>query len=398
MSNKPEWAKSKREKENAARVAAGEKPRRRRWPWIVLVLIVLAAIIAGVVIAGQQPAEEAQPVEDTAALALQLLPQEVTELEPMTLEHTIKVTGSLNPERQTQLSSQVSAPVVAVLARPGDEVQQGDTLVQMQTRTLENQLEQATSTAAATRVQLQLAQSQLERTQNLIERGLSPTSGLDEAQSSVDAQQANLAALEAQVAAAEIAIDNATVRAPFTGTISDRAVEPGQVVQPGSPLLTLVDLDTVQLEGSAPVGQSTRIRSGQRVNVSVEGLARTFVGTVERLNPVATAGTRSIPVYIELNNEDGLLRGGMFATGQIIVETLDEAIAVPPDAVREDAQGLYVLKLVENVVERQSVETGGEWNQGNLVAVTAGLSAGDRVVTAPLAQVEPGDPVEVMEP
>ena len=396
-STKPDWAQSKHDKANAARIAAGQKPRRRKGPWIVLAVIVLA--IAGYFLwQSQQPAPAPVVEAEPAAPVMQLNSGEITTLEPQTLQQAVKVTGSLAPQRQTQVATQVSGRVVAVMVRPGDTVGEGDVLLQLDTESLQIQLDQQTSTAAATRAQLVLAESQLVRTTDLIERGLAATSGIEQAQSSADALRANLAALEGQVEAARIALGNATVKAPMAGVISERTVEPGQTVQQGSPLLTIVDLDELEMQASAPVGSSALIKTGQAVTITVEGLPnRSFDGVVERVNPVAVAGTRTIPVYVSLDNAEGLLRGGMFAVGQIIVAEQADALAVPKAAIREDAEGFYVLKRDADKVMRQAVEQGESWNGGALVAIISGLAASDVVVTAPLTQLEPGDAVELVE-
>ncbi|WP_127754161.1 efflux RND transporter periplasmic adaptor subunit [Devosia sp. 1566] len=395
---KPEWAQSKRERDNAARETAGLKPRRRLGPWIVLALLVLGGVGYFLWMRAQPAPVEQAPVAEAAEPVMQLNPLEITQVEPQTLQQLVKVTGSLAPQRQTQLGSQVAGRVVAVLARPGDTVNEGDVLMQLDTESLQIQLDQQTNTAEATRAQLQLAESQLARTTDLIQRGLSASSGLEEAQSSVDALRANLAALEGQVEAARIAVQNATLRASMSGIISERAVEPGQTVQPGTPLFTIVDLSQMEMDAAAPVGASSLVAAGQPVLINVEGFGdRTFDGTVDRVNPVAVAGTRTIPVYIGLDNPDGLLRGGMFATGQIVVAEAVDALAVPTGAVREDAEGFFLLKVEGDHVVRQAIEQGSTWNGGRLVQITAGLQPGDMIVTAPLSQLQPGNRVEMVE-
>ena len=398
--SKPEWAQSKREKDNAARVSAGLKPRRR-WPWMMLALIVIVIVIAaatGWYVVNQRQAPAPVAEAEVAAPVMQINPSEITTIQPQTLSRTVRVTGSLAPQRQTQLATQVSGQVVAVMARPGDAVSEGDVLLQLDTESLRIQLDQQTSTAEATRAQLVLAESQLSRTTDLIARGLTAASGIEQVQSSADALRANLAALEGQVEAARIALQNATLKAPMDGIISERNVSTGQTVQQGATLFTIVDLATLELNASAPVGSSAQLARGQAVSVSVEGLpGQTFAGVVDRINPIAMAGTRTIPVYIVLENEQDLLRGGMFATGQIVIAERLDAFAVPEAAIREDAKGFFVLKLADGKVVRQSVEQGESWNGNRLVEIVSGLAAGDVVVTAPLMQLQPDDLVEMVE-
>jgi membrane fusion protein (multidrug efflux system) len=400
-SDKPEWAKTRREREREALAAAG-LTRRRRWPWILLVLVILAAVAAAVFFMGQgqQPAAPEAPAEEQPAetpTVMQLRQDEVLTVEPQRLENLVRITGSIAPVHQTQVSSEVNGQIADVLVRAGDRVEEGDVLVQVDISNLELQLNQARATAEATRAQLSTAENELARTQDLISRGLAPSSGLEQAQGTVNQLRASLVALEQQVAGAENALANATVTAPLTGIVSVRAVEPGQTVAAGTPLVTVVDLSSVEVVAAAPVGTAAQIERGQTVRITVEGLAgRTFEGEVDRINPVAQEGTRTIPVYVALDNADGLLRGGMFATGNIVVEAIDGAIAVPATAIREDAEGTHVLKLEGETVVRQPVELGEVWSTNRLTEIRSGLAAGDVIVSALLPQLVPGTRIQML--
>ena len=195
---------------------------------------------------------------------------------------------------------------------------------------------------------------------------------------------------------AEIALQNATVTAPFAGIISSRAVEPGQAIGAGVPLLGLVDLSKLQMDAAAPVSAAALIAAGQDVTIAVDGVAsRTFAGTVDRINPLAIQGTRSIGIYITLDNPDGRLRGGMFATGQVVIATAPEAIAVPAVALREDADGPYVLSIEDERLVRRAVVPGAAWNGGRLIEIADGLAAGDTIVSVALPELAPGDAVAI---
>jgi multidrug efflux pump subunit AcrA (membrane-fusion protein) len=117
---------------------------------------------------------------------------------------------------------------------------------------------------------------------------------------------------------------------------------------------------------------------------------------VTRVNPVAISGTRTVPIYIELDNTEGSLRGGMFATGQITVAEKADAHAVSAAALREDADGQFVLKLVDGTLVRQGVEVVQEWDRGRLLEVT-GIAAGDVIVSAPLDELTAGDAYTLVE-
>jgi membrane fusion protein (multidrug efflux system) len=392
---KPEWAQSKREKKNAERVAQGLKPRRRILPWIVLVLIIAGAV-AFFVTRPPAPEPVAEVVSNEPAV-VQLLPTEIGELAPTTLRETVKVTGTLVPAQQSAVASQASGRVLSVAVRPGDTVAEGDVLVEIDRANLELQLAQQRATADATRVQLESSRQQLQRTEELAREGLATPSALEQARSAAAALEANLAALESAVQTAELALSNATVHSPLEGVISERSVEPGQSIAAGAPLFTIVNLEEMEFQASASVTSSALVSPEQPVAVSVSGIeSETFQGEVIRVNPVALTGTRTVPIYIALENPEERLRGGMFATGQITVAQVDDAIAVPVAAVREDDEGHFVLKLVEGTVTRQPVELGNTWDRGQTVEVS-GIELGETIVTAPLPELDPGQAYEIVE-
>jgi membrane fusion protein, multidrug efflux system len=390
---KPEWAQSRREKDNARRVAEGLKPRRRWWPWVLLVLIV-AAIAAFIFLSPPPPVET---VEKEAPVAKQIRQSETVTIEPATLRETVKVTGTLVPGNLSDVASQASGRVIAVMVRPGDAVSEGDVLAQIDRATLELQLNQQRATADATRAQLLSSRQQLERTEELARQGLASPSTLEQARSAAAALEANLAALESAVESADLALANATVKSPLDGIVASRSVEPGQTIAAGTPLFNIVNLEQMEFEAAASVNSSARVAAGQSATVAVTGLeGQEFSGMVTRVNPVAVTGTRTVPIYIELDNPENSLRGGMFATGFITVSEEDDAIAVPAAALREDAEGQYVLKLGDGVLLRQAVEPVREWERGQTVEVS-GLESGDVIVAAPLAELEPGEAYTLVE-
>jgi len=414
MSNtqaKPDWAMSKRERETAAREEAGQAPnKRRRWIFWLIVLVALAGGAAWFVQSGQLAALQARRAETqaqaaaeaearaTRAATMQLAGFEVRKLAPRTLMETLKITGSLAPVRQVRLSSEVSAKVVSVAVRAGDAVKAGDVLVEFDAAALDIQLDQVRATAEATRVQLDQARADFERTKDLAERGLAATNTLDRTRSTLDQLTATLAAQETMVANAQRARDNALVVAPFDGVVSSRSVDPGQFVATGSPLVNVVDLASLEVQASAPVAYAPDLAPGLDVDITVEGFGeRVFRGQVERLSPVALEGSRMLPVFISLGNETGELRGGMFASGRIVLEARAGGLGIPAGALRRDAEGPHVLVVDEGRVHRRAVEIARSWDAGAVLEVAAGLAPGDMVVTEPLPELRPGDAVELVE-
>lgn len=254
---KPDWAMSKRETERALRGEEGLAPKRRKWPWVILALLIVAGVgFAYSVTQGDDGASSVALKAEAAEPVMQVNRVEMTTLQPQLLQRTVKVIGTLNPVRQAQLSSQVSGRIEDVRVWPGDAVAKNDVLVQIDIETLTLELDQMKSNSAATQAQLELAKIQLNRVQTLVDRGVTTASSLDEAESNVRGLNASVSALEDQVLGAELRLRNATVLAPFDGVVSARSVEPGQYVSIGASLVTVVDLTSVEMKANAPVNRA----------------------------------------------------------------------------------------------------------------------------------------------
>lgn len=399
MMDKPDWAMNKRERENVERVRRGEAPKRRKGPWIVLSLVALAAIGGGAYQYSTKPATPlaAEDTKTEAPLVVQLAPFEVITLAPQTLRDSLRVTGSLEPGQQVHLSAEVSARLVSVNGRAGDFVQKGDVLAQFDVATLENQLAQQISQTAATRAQADNARTQFERTQQLVERGLAAPNQLDSARSSLDQLTASLAAQETAVENARTSIDRATVTAPFDGVISERSVDPGAFVGAGSPLFTVVDLTNLEVEAAAPISAAPLLSRGQTVSFSVEGYeGRVFSGEVDRISPVAISGSRMLPVFVSLKNDDGALRGGMFASGEIVLEQKSDSLALPATAVDQTTTPPTVKAIRDGALTPLPVDVARTWDDGTMIEIASGLTMGDQVLAEPMPQLTAGTLVTVM--
>lgn len=392
---KPEWAKNASDR----RRDRGEKPSRIG----LIIFIVIVILVAGFIVfkSATAPAEDAsnlvvsnEPVTNVKYIAS----QETAVIRPITLKQQIKVTGSLSPLNTAQLPALISAQIETVYARPGDKVKKGQLLVSMDTENLVIQKEQQLSNVEATQSQLALAESQLKRTQEMTEKGIATSSQLEQAVSTVQAQKATLQAQKSQIKATDYQLRNANIYAPFDGVISLRQSEPGQFVGTGSALMSLVDLSVMELMVNVSTSDSINIIPGMNVTLAVEGLTnKNLIGTVSRLSPITANGSRAIPVFITINNNEQTLRGGMFATGHITLKEKSNAIAIDEGALRFEGNKAYVLKIVDGITVSQPVELGALWGENQRREITSGLNAGDQIIVLPMQGLQVGDAVELIE-
>lgn len=356
---------------------------------VLVAVLVGAAILIAIVLRPGAGAPSDVPAE-TPEVVMQLLPSELYEVQRSTLRETVQITGSLVPVRELTISAEVTGRIEAMDVREGQAVAEGDLLATIDVRALRNQLEQQEATASATLAQLDLARTQLARTDSLVRRGTASATTLETETANVAQLEASYAALQRQVETARDDLSKARIVAPFDGIVSSRLVNQGTFVSPGAEMLGLVDIDSLVLEGGIPVTYGPRLRVGQTVSVRVEGVSdRVFDGTIDRIAPVAVSGTRVLPVYASLENTDGVLRGGMFAAGDLVLEESGDSIGIPATAIRTDGDQSYVIGIVDDRATRVDVQVLRPWNRGRTAEVT-GLTPGDLIVSQPLEQVLDG--------
>lgn len=333
---------------------------------------------------------------DASQPAVELAEIEVTTVAPTDLTDEIRISGALQPLQKVRLVAEVGGRIETVTRQVGDAVAQGDILVELRTDTLQAVLRAREASLEASQAQLRLAESILERNRRLGESGVSSKAALLEAEANVLNLTAQTRGLEADIEQARIQLEDAVIRAPFDGIVSARSIEPGQAISVGTDLLEIVDISRVEAAVAVPTSRIAQVQVGQEANLSVDGFpGETFPAKVVRISPVAEAGSRAVRVYLQMDNPDERLRGGMFSTGSLKLRDFPGVIALPASAIRTDDRGDFVLKAENGRLHRQAVERGEAWAARGLVEVRSGLSSGDVVVTAPLPDLAPDVEVRI---
>ena len=197
------------------------------------------------------------------------------------------------------------------------------------------------------RADLDLAKLNRDKNRTLLEQKYISQNTYEATESAYAASVASFKLAEAQARLAKISLDDAVIRAPFAGTIATRLVQPGEKVSPDSAIVTLVDLRQMVLEAAVPAAEIPSVRVGQTARFTVGGFGeREFTGEVQRINPVTSEGSRAITIYIAVPNADRALKGGMFAQGQLTLDSTQPVLAVAAErGARRSRRANYVYTL-----------------------------------------------------
>jgi RND family efflux transporter MFP subunit len=362
----------------------------RRLPGKPLVFALAALVAIGGAVAWRAIAAK-KPDKKDEAKVFEFAPGDMAVLQPVRLGQVIPVSGSLKPLLQATVKAKVAAEVSRVLVQEGERVQSGQVLVALDTADLKARLDSQLASVAEAKARMDLARKTRESNQQLLAKGFISQNAFDSLQNSVEVAEANFRSAEAQATIARRALEDAQVRAPFSGIVAKRFVNTGDKVSPDAPVAQVVDLARMELETQVPVGEIPFVKVGHEISFKVDGFAeRAFKGKVERINPSADAGSRSIAVFVTLPNADGSLRGGMFANGTLAVADKAPVNTLPLAAVAEEGGQSHVFTIRDGKLDRRPVKTGTRNVEQGLIEVREGLNPGERVVAIKAAGMKAG--------
>ena len=256
---------------------------------------------------------------------------------------TADATGILEPVRKVEVTSKASGEILRLHVDVGDEVEPGALLAEVDPRDVRNEANQATADIEVARARIDIAERQMERSQDLLESGvISPQEHESRTLEFANAR-AGLIKARTNLELAQLRLEDVTIRAPLAGTILEKNVEEGQVIQSssqnvsaGTTLMIMANLDVIQVRILVDESDLGEITEGQRTSVMVDAYpGRTFVGVVNQIEPQAVvqrSGT-TFPLIVELDNRSRLLKPGMNSEVAIQTGEANGVLLIPNNSV-----------------------------------------------------------------
>ncbi|GAB4468245.1 MAG: efflux RND transporter periplasmic adaptor subunit [Burkholderiaceae bacterium] len=308
-------------------------------------------------------------------------PVEVVVLQPTRISEDLQAVGSLRSNESVILRPEVSGRIATIAFRDGQPVKRGQLLV-----ALDSSLNQAE--VAQARAELDLAISNLKRTEDLARKNFVSSSAQEQAASNVEVLAAKLKLAEARLAKMRIV-------APFDGVVGIRNVSLGDYVREGTDLVNIEDIHVLKVDFRLPERYFAQLKVGQPVEVVADALpGARYAGAVEAINPRIDASGRSLEVRARLANTDGRLRPGMFARVRVILGERTAALLVPEEAVVPLGDDFFVYTVNDGTARRVRVKLGVR--RDAMVELLEGVKAGDQIVTAGMRVSRDGQPVRVV--
>ena len=350
------------------------------WP---VVLVMAGALACG---GGEEDSEDAaqnqrggRPGMGAMARTGASIPVEVKTVGRGNIAATLLTYTSLEAERHVDVVSRTQGLVKTILVEEGDRVTEGQPLAQLDTDALELTLRER-------EVNMNSLESNYKRSQELVEQELLSSQEFEQTKFQYEAAAT-------QYESAKLQLEYATVRSPFSGIITDRLVEVGNLVNANDVVFRTADLDPLLARIYVPEKDIGQVRPGQSVRINVEGSDQTHTGRVSLISPIVDPESGTVKVTVEIRDRMGALRPGMFTTVNLVIAIQENVLQVEKKALVAEAEGSYAFLFLDGTAEKRLLEIGIA--EGDYVEVLSGLSDGDSIITVGQEGLRNGAPVRI---
>jgi membrane fusion protein (multidrug efflux system) len=297
------------------------------------------------------------------------------------LDDMLSSTGSILPNEEVEIRSEIAGRIIALHIKEGDVVQKGTVLLQINDDELEARLKKLGFNK-------KLAEDNEARQKVLLQKEAISQREYDIAVNSVNTISADIEDLKSQIL-------KTTLKAPFSGRIGFRYVSMGSYISPATRIATLTNTNPAKIEFSIPAKYATAIRQGSTIEFTTENEEKEFTGRVYAVDPKIDPLTRTLQIRALAGNPSNLLVPGAFAKVNLILKSKGSAILIPTESVIPEAKGNKVFLVKNGKSVPVKVELG---NRGErTVEILKGLSIGDTLITNGIIQVKPDGEVDIKE-
>lgn len=349
-------------------------------PIILCVLVVLLIIVLGVSINKKKTrlAKEKEAAEQSAQSIVSVVTQTII---PITMVDRIDLPAVVAPWEDLTIKAEVVGKVVSVHVKEGNHVTKGQTIVTIDSRDYQSQLQ-------SIKAQQILAEANFKRLQSLIDKGAVSQAAYDKA-------FATLNELNASGKIAELNLERCTIAAPFKGTVNDLPAKLGMLLAHGDPVAQLLDISKLKVEVSIPEAEVDAVRNINKSKIIFTSLDNyTIYGTKIYLAQKPLTTSLVYALRLKIDNPDEKMLPGMFARVDIIKNTAKNAFGVPLFTVitRNDEKYVYVVE--DNIAHKRIVKTG--YLEGWKVQIKSGLKENDKVVIVGHRNLDEGQQLKII--
>jgi len=338
------------------------------------------------------------------------VPVEIADVKSETFTQSITLTGIIGSDEEANISTKIPGRVTGVYADEGMTVNKGQTLatiddlqLKIQKSQVQNQIIVAQTNIDTIKLQLNDAERDLQRMEQLFKENAISQKQLESYQlklntlkNNYESAIKNLQVVKDNLKLIETQIDDCTIRAPFSGIIGIKNVDIGEIVTPGQVLMTLFNTNKLNVQIKVPENYLPEIKMGQDVIIEIDAAnGRQIIGKVKKISGSPDPKTRMFIVYASLPGSPKDARPGMFVHAKIITRIKQNAIVIPQQAIFQENNKTFVYIVDANKAKKIEVVTGD--NTDDTIEIISGLKPGEKVITSNLENLSQGTIIKITE-
>jgi membrane fusion protein, multidrug efflux system len=352
----------------------------RKAGWLVgLTIVVLAGGVAAALIARPGKDQKGKPGADAV---LEFAAREVVQPVMASLPLQVELSGPLVAPSTAIVRTKAAGTLLTLSVAEGSRVKAGQPLGTLDLADLSSRIAERQAAVESARAQYTQAERAHTANQRLADQQFISSNALDTSRAALDAARAALDASQAALNTLRVGLRDAALVAPIAGLVAKRHVVPGEKLAIEQPIVTIVDLSTLELAGSVGTHEVARLSAGMPVEVRIEGTTQPVDGRIARIAPAAEPGTRSIGVTIALPNPKEQFRAGQYALARVVLEDPTPRLTVPVGAITTVSGQAHVWVLEGGTLARRAVTTGRHDEARGRIEVLTGLPASAQVLAA----------------
>jgi RND family efflux transporter MFP subunit len=292
------------------------------------------------------------------------------------------VSATVQSNQSVTVAARMMAPIKAIHVKAGDQVNQGDLLIELDDRSLRADVARNRENVNAGKARMLQAKSHYQRTKTLYSQEAVTQADFEKANASYDSSRAQLASARQSLQASETLLSYGRITTAFKARVIDRYAEPGDMATPGMKLLSLYDPELLRIEANVRESLALTLKLGQSLTAQISALNIEIPATIEEIVPAANPGARSFLIKAKVAYQAQLLPG-MFARIKIATGKT-ERLLIPQSYIQQVGQLDMVWVLQENKAIRRFIRLGR--SVADKVTVTSGLSAGEKLIVPKTAR------------
>ncbi|CAM3803216.1 efflux RND transporter periplasmic adaptor subunit [Pontibacter korlensis] len=345
------------------------------------ILILVAVTAIGYFVYKQFPAEPEKiaRADGGGGPMAQQVAVDVYVVSPSAFQNRITTTGTVLPNEDVELRSEIAGRVTGINFEEGSRVRKGQLLLTVNDADLRAQLQKLESNQ-------KLYREMEERQRTLLEKEYISAQEYDQVSNQLATATADIQALKATMA-------KAYVRAPFDGVIGLRQVSEGSYVSATTPIARIVDVSPVKIDFAIPGRHSQQVKQGDKISFTVEGNPETYQASIYAIQPNIDPTTRTLQIRALFDNKNQEVKPGAFVNVSLALKESDDAILIPTEAIIPEATGhkIYLAKNGKAVPKMVKIGQRSE----TLIQIMEGVTPGDTIIRSGILQVRDGSKLNI---